>query len=270
MGVRMEHKTRHLTAADWKALVANGIAVKKTGSSGTDYVIENAGLVEVLTAAFAAAPECSTMDDVTEHGFAIDHLVHNVAGLPVDDDRKVPTDPIGLYEYIDPVEGLGSIISSRLGGRYDHAVQANLWPKGKYLVSTTVPRQYTSKTTDITTTQQVRVWAVAVSADLIDRLVLAPEVKRAWAASLHAAKNADARMSAVPESAPLVLAAMDAQIVAANSARATAYALAIEGKTAEEVKALDAVIGEMTDTKVTAQRAAITAGSDESSEDGEG
>jgi hypothetical protein len=256
MSVRMDGKTDHFTAADWKALVANGVTIL------------NPGLVEVLTSAFTAAPECSTIEDVVEHGFAIDHLVHNVAGLPIDDDRKMPAEGTVQREfYIDPAVGLGSIIKSRLGGRYDGAVQTNLVPKGKFLVATKVWREYTSKTTGITSKHEVQVWAVAVSADLIDRLVLEPEVKRAWSASMHAANNANARMTAVPESAPMVLAALDAGIVASNSARATAYAKAIEGKTPEEVKALDAAISDLTDTKVTSHLAAITSGSGESQDD---
>jgi len=268
MSVRMNRSTRHFTPADWKALVANGVAVKRTSASGSDFVIDNQGLVQVLISAFAAAPECSTMEDVREHGFARDHLVHNVVGLPVDDDRKVPAEGTVAYlEYVDPVEGLGSIIQRRLGGRYDGAVQSELVPKGKFLVSTTVYRDYTSTVTDLTTRRLERVWAVAVSAELIDTLVLEPAVKRAWSAAIHAAMNAQAQMTAVPESAPLVLAALDAEIVAAASARDTAYAKAIEGKSPKEVAALDAAISDMADSKVGRHRTAITSGSDGSSED---
>jgi hypothetical protein len=178
----------------------------------------------------------------------------------------MPTDPLGVAEYIDPVQGLGSIIASRLGGRYDGAVQSNLVPKGKFLVSTTVLRDYTSKTTEITTKQQTRVWAVVITADLIDRLVLEPEVKRAWSSSVHAAKNARARMTAVPESAASVIAAMDAGLVAASTARATAYGIAIEGKSPEEVAALDAAIGDQAEVRVNAARA-LTSGSESSEDD---
>lgn len=262
MSARLERNTAYFTSADWRALVANHIAIKKPGGTSR-FTIHHEGLVETLTAAMIAAPECSTMDDVIEHGYALDHLVHNVVGLPVDDSRKMPTDPLELRDYVDPVEGLGSIIQGRMGGRYDHAVQRNLVLKGKFLISTTVPRDYTSKATGITTKQKVRVWAVAVSAELIDRLVLEPEVKRVWQASVHAANNARARMTAVPESTPMVLAALDAEIVATSNARATAYAAAIDGKSSKEVAALDAAISDLTDNKVKHQQAAITGGVDD-------
>lgn len=263
MSVRMDRNTAWFEPADWKSLAGNGIAERTKGV----FHVNSDGLVSLLTAHFSAAFECVTLDDVAEHGDALEHLVHNVAGLPVNENRTLPTDPLQKRDYVDPAAGLGKIIQGRLGGQYKHAVQSRLVEKGRFLVSTVVPRTYTAELTGLTTVQQTRVWAVAISAELIDDLVLEGEVKRAYAAAVNAANNAAARMTAVPESAPVVLAAMDAQIAAASNARATAYNRAIEGKSSKEVAALDAAVTGLADSKVDRHMAALTSGSDESTDD---
>ena len=226
--------TEAITPADWRSLVAHGVAKVLTPATKRApgvYTIDYPSLDAVVTDRLIE--DAVTNDaELVEQGYTLNRLMFEVCGL-----SDSPENRVSPGDAIPAVNGMATLLKTRLRPAFDGAVQKRLnSDHGLWLIHG-----------DVVTTagdKPVAVYAATNDPDMIRRYHLVPELKNRVRGMKRISTSALTLTYRVPAVAAEVLASQDRQIAAMSVVRRHNYAAVTSGMSEVERAALDAAISE--------------------------